>query len=627
MIVSLAVVFVACNDDPPAAPPKEYTVTFDSDGGSSVAEQKVNAGEKAFEPDDPVKDEYVFKGWFIGETKYDFDTPVTEDITLKAKWELSIPAPVMVTLTFDSDGGSEIEAYVVESGVVVPYPQANPTRNGYYFVGWFVGNEKYAFGEPLTEDVTVKAKWEDKQEVDNKFLAALQADYSNFTSSSTVTDASGSYTNVFKQTATTAYWAPDKEYPLYEDHLVIFNDEGKMLAMYYLHNGEWKKSDIIDCAEFVVALYLDEIKLDDAVYQGDGIYRIYDECVASVVYALFRSNDGYSDFYIQIADGRISKVWGNMPAEGGMIHEQTFYAFGETEIEIPSDLPAVSVSIETRTKETEVGTALDLNELINFLFVVKVEGKDYAINSDMVDLGDLNLDNPVAGNYAITLSFETWDGASHSETATVKVIVPQGDETFADIFAKDYSNVTITNDSNNTIFKYVNGCYFNPTASTVYYYSEEDNSITKYTYNASTDSATASSNFWFSTTPRVDMLFALSAELFEQDEYDENIYIAKNKEQILPVLAKNVLTKTNVVDQSKDYSITLTVSAGRVSKITFSYYYKANASSPTSSIRSSSYSLSNFDDTVIDIPDAISSLRGDDGQATAVTAYAEEKKY
>ncbi|MDE7372868.1 MAG: InlB B-repeat-containing protein, partial [Clostridia bacterium] len=91
MIASLAVVFVACNNDPPAAPPDEYTVTFDSDGGSSVDAQTVKSGEKAVEPDDPSKDEYDFKGWFIGETKYDFDTPVTDDITLKAKWDPSTP--------------------------------------------------------------------------------------------------------------------------------------------------------------------------------------------------------------------------------------------------------------------------------------------------------------------------------------------------------------------------------------------------------------------------------------------------------------------------------------------------------------------------------------------------------
>lgn len=64
-----------------------FKVVFDSDGGSDVATQYVIEGEKAVEPVDPEKEDYTFKGWFIGETEYDFDTEVTGHITLKASWE------------------------------------------------------------------------------------------------------------------------------------------------------------------------------------------------------------------------------------------------------------------------------------------------------------------------------------------------------------------------------------------------------------------------------------------------------------------------------------------------------------------------------------------------------------
>ncbi|MBP5603429.1 MAG: InlB B-repeat-containing protein [Treponema sp.] len=68
-----------------------YTVTFDTDGGSIVPLQTVSKGEKAHKPDDPTKTDaennlYKFQGWYNGETKYDFDSPVNSDITLKAKW-------------------------------------------------------------------------------------------------------------------------------------------------------------------------------------------------------------------------------------------------------------------------------------------------------------------------------------------------------------------------------------------------------------------------------------------------------------------------------------------------------------------------------------------------------------
>lgn len=70
-----------------ASVPTTYTVTFDSDGGSAVTAQTVESGKTATKPADPTKAGYTFKGWYLGETAYDFATPVTGNITLKAKWE------------------------------------------------------------------------------------------------------------------------------------------------------------------------------------------------------------------------------------------------------------------------------------------------------------------------------------------------------------------------------------------------------------------------------------------------------------------------------------------------------------------------------------------------------------
>ena len=63
----------------------EFTVTFDSDGGSAVSEQKL-LNAPAVKPADPKKDGYEFDGWYLEDTKYAFDTNVTKDITLKAHW-------------------------------------------------------------------------------------------------------------------------------------------------------------------------------------------------------------------------------------------------------------------------------------------------------------------------------------------------------------------------------------------------------------------------------------------------------------------------------------------------------------------------------------------------------------
>lgn len=64
-------------------------VTFNSNGGSEVPMQIVKVGNKAVQPDNPVKDGYVFQGWYKEQSllnRYDFDQPVSQHMTLYAKW-------------------------------------------------------------------------------------------------------------------------------------------------------------------------------------------------------------------------------------------------------------------------------------------------------------------------------------------------------------------------------------------------------------------------------------------------------------------------------------------------------------------------------------------------------------
>lgn len=66
--------------------PVYYTVTFDSDGGSDVPAQTVESGKTAVEPRSPTKQGHNFVAWYNGNTEFNFKTPVTSDLTLKAKW-------------------------------------------------------------------------------------------------------------------------------------------------------------------------------------------------------------------------------------------------------------------------------------------------------------------------------------------------------------------------------------------------------------------------------------------------------------------------------------------------------------------------------------------------------------
>ena len=65
---------------------KEYTVTFDSNGGTQIESIKVKENETVGKPIDPVKEDYYFKGWYLDNELYDFETKIKSDITLKAEW-------------------------------------------------------------------------------------------------------------------------------------------------------------------------------------------------------------------------------------------------------------------------------------------------------------------------------------------------------------------------------------------------------------------------------------------------------------------------------------------------------------------------------------------------------------
>ena len=135
--------------------PATYTVTFDANGGSDVLAQEIVSGGKAVKPAAPEKDGYVFAGWYIGETPYDFDNAVTENITLTAKWSEAVQVYVV---TFDSDGGSKVPAQEVERDGKAARPK-DPVKDGYAFAGWYLGETQYNFDARVTADITLKAKW------------------------------------------------------------------------------------------------------------------------------------------------------------------------------------------------------------------------------------------------------------------------------------------------------------------------------------------------------------------------------------------------------------------------------------------------------------------------------------
>ncbi|WP_405154339.1 InlB B-repeat-containing protein [Paenibacillus sp. FSL K6-0108] len=138
-----------------------YTVNFDSNGGTVVADQTVPYGELAAAPDIPTKAGHTFAGWYHEpelSTPFDLNTAsIVQDTTLYAKW-----APNTYTVTFNTLGGSTVSNIAVEYEKKLSAP-ASPSRSGYTFAGWYTDPElktPFNFAQTvITADLTLYAKW------------------------------------------------------------------------------------------------------------------------------------------------------------------------------------------------------------------------------------------------------------------------------------------------------------------------------------------------------------------------------------------------------------------------------------------------------------------------------------
>ncbi|NLX64887.1 MAG: hypothetical protein GX022_08985 [Clostridiaceae bacterium] len=139
---------------------------------------------------------YSFEGWYTAEKNgemFDFNTIITEDITLYAKWREKSPSTdnskIYYIVTFDSNGGNEIPPQRIVAGGTATEPNV-PTKEGFVFEGWYSDatlTTLYDFTLPVYANITLYAKWSEANNtitgsassVDVFFISALRIDKEN----------------------------------------------------------------------------------------------------------------------------------------------------------------------------------------------------------------------------------------------------------------------------------------------------------------------------------------------------------------------------------------------------------------------------------------------------------------
>nr|WP_282446354.1 InlB B-repeat-containing protein [Paenibacillus silvae] len=141
----------------------QYTVSFDTTGGSPISDQSIGYGDELIPPIEPISNTegQVFAGWFSDSqftVPFDFSQPIQSNVTLYAKWAARVQL-----ITFETDGGSVIAPQSAAYGDHLSRP-ADPERTGYTFAGWYTDathTQPFDFATAtVSADMTLFAKWD-----------------------------------------------------------------------------------------------------------------------------------------------------------------------------------------------------------------------------------------------------------------------------------------------------------------------------------------------------------------------------------------------------------------------------------------------------------------------------------
>ena len=215
----------------------QYTITFDTNGGSEIAPITQDYGTEITAPDNPTRKGYTFKGW----DKEIPETMPAENITVKAQWEIN-----RYTITFDTAGGSEIAPITQDYGTVITAPEA-PEREGYTFIGW-----DKAIPETMpAENITLKARWKDTEKPTGEIIIGANK-WQEFLNKLT-------FGLFFKDTQTVTINAADNSGTVFISYLVTDRDLSEAELQSLVFSGYEEPFCIDPNGEYIVyAMLVDE---------------------------------------------------------------------------------------------------------------------------------------------------------------------------------------------------------------------------------------------------------------------------------------------------------------------------------------------------------------------------------
>lgn len=145
-----------------------YSVKFESNGGSLIDTIIVPENSMITEPIKPIRDGHTFMGWYQDSelmNVWKFDSLVNEDVTLYAKWTENVTPENYYTVTFETNGGSNVQEQTVLENEKIIEPNT-PVKEGFSFAGWYVDEQltvSWNFADEINQDMTLYAKWSKNQ--------------------------------------------------------------------------------------------------------------------------------------------------------------------------------------------------------------------------------------------------------------------------------------------------------------------------------------------------------------------------------------------------------------------------------------------------------------------------------